>query len=294
MFRATFRSTIKSVLRSVTFWLLLAMFLVILVRYGIQQVQVYWDTAESVQNAMQSLDPDYMMPEQISFQAYVSEVDNLVHAGSLIYPLALLVIITTVLVLNRDYGDQFYEIEKAAGMKPSVYLLGRLSAITAVAFIVQWVTSFAILQVCVFGKGGVEEMSFLQYLGDALFRLTRTNLCAALPYILFYVGITYFLGTLFKNGIAAASGGFIYAIAFFVINLLYRHEQALEFYTEYLAPMPNKLRHFIAYWGLENEQQMFARFGTSLGKALVCVAFLVGVGAVCSLFSYLLIRRRES
>ena len=290
MFFATFRSTTKSFLRSVTFWLLLAMFLVILVRYGIQQVQVYYESAEAVQVYL----PDYELPEHISFQEYVSEVDNLVHAGSLIYPLALLVIITTVLVLNRDYGDQFYEIEKAAGMKPSVYLLGRLSAITAVTFIVQWLASFAILQVCVFGKGGVEEMSFIQYLGDALFRLTRTNLCTALPYILFYVGITYFLGTLFKNGIAAASGGFIYAIAFFVINLLYRHEQALEFYTEYLSPMPNKLRHFIAYWGLENEQQMFARFGTSLGKALACIAFLAGVGAVCSFIAYARIRKRET
>lgn len=290
MFRATFRSTIKSVLRSVTVWLLLAMFLLILVRYGIQQVQVYWDSAEAVQQYV----PDYELPEHISFQEYVSEIDNLVHAGSLIYPLALFVVITTVLVLNRDYGDQFFEIEKAADIKPSVYLLGRLSAITAISFVVQWVASFLILQLCVFGKGGVEEMSFLPYLGDALFRLTRTNLCTALPYILFYVGVTYFLGTLFKNGIAAASGGFFYVIAYYVINLLYRHEQALEVYTEYLAPMPNKLRYFIAFVGLENEQQMFARFGTSLGKALVCIAFLVGVGVVCSLLSYLLIRRRES
>ncbi len=290
MFLATFRSTVKSVLRSVTFWLLLAMFLIILVRYGIQQVQVYWESAESMQQYV----PDYELPEHISFESYISEVDNLVHAGSLIYPLALLAIIATVLVLNRDYGDQFFEIEKAAGIKPSVYLLGRLSAITAIVFLVQWVASFAILQICVFGKGGVDGMSFLSYLGDALFRLTRTNLCAALPYILFYVGITYFLGTLFRNGIAAASGGFLYAIAVFVVNLLYRHEQALEFYTEYLSPMPNKLRHFVTYWGLENEEQMFARFRTSLGKASLCIAFLAGVGAVCSLLSYLLIRKRES
>lgn len=290
MFFATFRSTTKSFLRSVTFWLLLAMFLVVLVRYGVQQVQLYWEGAEFVNEYV----PDYELPEHITFQAYVSEVDNLVHAGSLIYPLALLVIITTVLVLNRDYGDQFFEIEKAAGMKPSVYLLGRLSAVAVATFVIQWVVSFAILQVCVFGKGGVEEMSLFQYLGDSLFRLTRTNLCIALPHILFYVGITYFLGTLFKNGIAAAGGGFLYAIAFFVINLLYRHEQTLEFYTEYLSPMPGKLRHFIAYWGLENEQQMFARFGTSLGKALACIAFLAGVGAVCSIIAYARIRKRET
>lgn len=289
MFAATFRSTVKSVFRSVTFWLLLALFLVILVRYGVLQVQ-------NVKMGVGAVYVDYTPPEHLTFSQYASAIDNLVHAGSLMYPLAILVVITTVLVLNRDYGDQFYEIEKAAGMKPSVYLLGRLSAVSAITFAVQWLTSFAVLQLIVFGEGGVEGMSVVSYLGDALFRLTRTDLCIALPHILFYVGLTYFLGTVFQNGVAAACGGFAYAIVFFVAFLLYRHSVSAlaETYFEYLSPMPNKLRHYFSYLGLENEPQMFARYDTSLSKALLCVSFLVGVCALCSLVSYAFIRKRET
>lgn len=284
MFGATFRNTVKTLLRSVTFWLVFAVFAVILVYYGIQQ----GFTSHYVEI------PGFTPPEQLSFFSYAQEIDNLVHAGSTLYPLAILVVITTVLVLNRDYGDQFYEIEKAAGAKPLQYLFGRLCAIVTVTFAVQWVLSLGVLQLCVLPQGGVEGLSPLQYVGESLFRLTRINLCTALPHILFYVGLTYLLGTLFRNGIVAASGGFISAIAFFVIYTMYRHEMWAETYISYLSPMPVKLRSYFAYVGLENEETMFGYFGTSLGKAMLGLAFLVGVFAVCSAVAYALLRKRET
>lgn len=283
MFRATFGNTVKTLLRSVTFWLVFTVFAVILVYYGIQQ----GFTSHYVEI------PGFTPPKQLSFFSYAQEIDNLVHAGSTIYPLAILVVITTVLVLNRDYGDQFYEIEKAADARPLHYLFGRLCAIVTVTFVVQWVLSLGVLQLCVLPQGGVEGLSPLRYLGESLFRVTCINLCTALPHILFYVGLTYLLGTLFRNGIVAASGGFISAIVFFMIYTMYRHEMWAETYIGYLSPMPGKLRSYFAYVGLENEEMMFGMMSTSLGKAMLGLVFLIGVFVVCTLVAYALLWKRE-
>lgn len=280
MFCSTFRNTVKTLFRSATFWLVFTVFAVIMIRYGIVDHVTYA--------------PGFEPPPQISYNQYASAVDNAIHAGSLIYPLAILVVIATVLVLNRDYGDSFYEIEKAADVKPSRYLFGRLSAVVAITFAAQWVLTFAAMHMNVLKRGGVEGLSTLQYIGDSLFRITRTNLCIALPHILFYVGITYLIGAIFKNGIVAAVGGFANAIAFYVINYIYHNALWSKTYLDYFSPMPEKLRHYFAYVGLDTEEMMFGMFDTSLGKAMACIAFLVGVFAVCTVIAYARIRKRET
>lgn len=288
MFSATFRNTVKTLLRSVTFWLVFVLFSAIVVRYGIQQVS--YATFGTVYA------PGYEPPAYLSLSSYNSVIDNLVHAGSLIYPLAILVVITTTLVLNRDHGDAFFEIEKAAGVSPSCYLLGRLCAVVAIAFAAQELLCYAVLHYLVLMQGGVEGMSLPSYLLDSFLRLTRTNLLTALPYILFYVGLTYTIGTVFKNGIAASCTGFIYAIVYFGTFLLYRHHISTlaMVYFQYLCPMPDKLRGYVASLGVEDPQRLLALYGTSLGKAMISIGFLVGVCVVGTVISYLLTRKRET
>ena len=139
MFASTFRNTIKTLFRSVTFWLVFAVFVAIMIQYGVVDHIIYA--------------PGYE-PIQISYNQFAQTVDNTIHAGSMIYPLAILVVISTVLVLNRDYGDSFYEIEKSAGVKPSRYLFGRLSAVVAITFSAHWIMTFIALHISVFKRGG--------------------------------------------------------------------------------------------------------------------------------------------
>lgn len=268
-----------------------AMFVFLLVRYGVTNVS----RAVKSGAGMVFID-NYKPPECLTYSGFISTVDNLVHAGSLMYPLAILTVIVTVLVINRDHGDQFFEIEKAAGVKPLLYVLGRLSAATAITFVIQWVVSFAVLLYLVFGQGGVEGMSALQCIVKGFLYLSRTNICIALPVILFYIGITYLIGTLFKNGVVAACAGFGYAIVFFVTFLLYRYSVSpvAELYFNYLSPAAYKIRYYFSSLGLPNQEQILARFGTSLGKAMISIVFFVGVFAVCTAVSYLLTRKRES
>lgn len=290
MFGSTFKNTVKTILRSVTFWLVFALFAFLLVRYGVTNVSNVKSGAGLV------FIDNYKPPEFLTYSGFISTIDNLVHAGSLMYPLAILVVIVTVLVVNRDHGDQLFEIEKAAGVKPLLYVLGRLSAVAAITFVIQWVVSFAMLQYIVFAQGGVEDMSALQCIVKGFLYLSRTNICIALPVILFYIGITYLIGTLFKNGVVAACVGFGYAIVFFVTFLLYRYSISplAEVYFNYLSPTAYKIRHYFSSLGLPNQEQMLARFSTSLGKAMISIAFFVGVFAVCTAVSWVMTRKREA
>jgi len=122
----------------------------------------------------------------------------------------------------------------------------------------------------VIGKGGVENISASECIPKGLWYLLRTN-----------IGAVVGLGD---------------AIAYFVVFMLCRYTVSPfgELYFYHLAPLPNKLRDYLSSLDLENEADMMRFFGTSLEKALLCIAFLVGVGVLCTVASYLLTRKRES
>ena len=278
MFRAVFRNTLKTLFRSTTFWLILAVFGVIMIRWGLTPHVMYTEGYE---------------PLQISFSDFASEVITAVYAG-LNYPLSVFTVVATALVLNRDYGDQFFEIEKAAGIKPSWYLLGRMSAVAFVAFAAQWILGFIELQLAVFNRGGLEGYSFLRYLGLSAFRWTYVNLCIALPNILFYIGLVYLIGTLLRNGIGAAINGFAYIMLSYDAFFRFRYEPKAEIYVGYINPLTEKLQHYFLFLGREDEERWFSAFGTSFGKAALCICFFVGVCVCCSLISCVRLRKRET
>lgn len=278
MFRAVFRNTFRILFRSTTFWLVLAVFGVIMVRWGLTPHVMYMEGYE---------------PLQISFSDFASELITAVYAG-VNYPLSIFTVVATVLVLNRDYGDSFFEIEKAAGIKPSHYLLGRMSAVAVVAFAAQWILGFIELQLAVFNRGGLEGYSFLRYLGLSVFRWTYVNLCISLPNILFYVGLVYLIGTLLRNGIAAAISGFVYIMFSYEAFFRLRYEIKAEIYVGYINPLAEKVQYYFLFLGWEDEARWFSAVGTSLGKAVLCICFFVGTCVCCSLISYARLRKRET
>lgn len=279
MIRATFKNTVKTLFRSRSVWLMLAVYAYIVIKGGFSPHVIYlFDT-----------------PEHISFREFAVEVSAAIYGG-IDYPLPLFTVVATALIVNRDIGDFFFEIEKAANVSPLRYLLGRICAIAAVAFTAQWIFSFTELVIQIHVRGGLEGYTFLPYLGVTILRLTFENLFTALPNILFYIGLVYLVGMLTRNGVAATVTGFGYAIASYYGWLRLRHKIGLvvETYVGYINPLAEKLRYYFMYLGVEGEQSWFGYFSTSLGKALVCIAILVGVGAVCAAIAYMRIRKRET
>lgn len=274
MFFATYKNTVKNLFRSVTFWLATFIFSLI----------VLPNMAGSFQTSG--------LVDEFEYAQYIS---NLICAGTLIYPLPVFTVTLTTLMLNRDYSDHFYEIEKATGVRPLCYIIGRLCAIATVAFLLEWILSFVCLHGYVYLKGGVAEKSLTWVLLDSTVRLTVSDLLLGLPNILFYMCLAYLFGTLFRSGIAGACAGFAHVIGFYVIHMLFRNSYSWLNYFDYFSPMPNKVRHYCRFTHIEGGEfwLQMSRYHSTIGITLFCVAFLICVSVVFTLLSWLKLRKRE-
>ena len=287
MFRSIYKNTWKTLFRSVTLWLAMLVLLGISVFYVYEQVFFYWEAAKGVQQFL----PDYV-PELLP-ESLITEVDNAVNAGFLPYQISVFAVIATALVLNRDYGDQFFEIEKAAGVSPFRYTAGRLAALLSASVVVLEVFSFVVLHTVLIGKGGVAGQNAFQTMLTTFPRLTCGVLFKGIPHLCFYIGLTYLFGTLFRNGPVGGAVGFVQVILYRTLYTLYWLDESWKPYFQYFSPSPSILRFYVTYVGTPNEEAVFTREGVTVGGMVFCVVFLVGIGLLCAAVSYWRTRRRE-
>lgn len=288
MFFAIYKSTFKNILRNVTAWLVLALFVILALRilltpmngrYSFELNDMVWDTD----------DPGFVM----DYSIYVQSIKGFVTGQLMTYAMPLFAIVTTVLMLNRDYGDNFYEIEKAGGIKPSQYFLGRLAALVTLNFIVATMVGFLFVHIYFLSRGALPYLGFTwwTYLADSTVRLMRHIIFLAMPAILFYIGFTYCLGTLFKSGFAAGVLPIAYVIYTYIDVMIYGWVRNI--YTDYLQPIPNKSSHYFHYYDSEWFESMLVLEDTNLTKAAICIAILVGVFVLYSTIAYLRTQKRD-
>lgn len=282
MFRSTYKNTVKNLLRSVTFWLALGILIV-------------W-MLEAIEGFV-SWGPGFE-PSALDHELYSAHFLHVIFSAYCWDALPFFLIVLTTLVLNRDHGDQFYEIEKAANVGPGRYFLGRIAAIISVTLVSYYVICEGYLHIYVARWGGVEGMSLGAYLADSMLRGLYCVLISPLPCILLYVGLTYMVGSLFRSGLAGALGGFVHLVAWHLLpaewQVMGTGRDILVFYNAYLSPLPRKLTGFMQFVGLEDQGFYHATLGGSFGKAALCLAFACGIFAVFGAISYWRIRKRET
>jgi len=270
MFFKIYKTTFKNIYRSPIFWMLF-----VLIAF------VAWDIIFDT-------DPRYVL----GYNTYVKTVSNTMSSDVLYYLMPLFTSITTVLVVNRDHGDNFFEIEKAAGVKPIQYVFARLLAIFTLNLIVVTIISYLYLDLYVFIRGGVKYMGLWEYITDSTVRMLRMIIFRAVPLIVFYIGFTYFIGSLFKSGIAAAIGSISY-VAFYAIGYLMLRLRVGEIYWDYLSPSPLKLTMYFHYYDHTEFEWLITTFQISMGDAILCISLLVGLGVIYSTIAYLCTRKRD-
>ena len=275
MFWVTYKTTLKNLTRTTTFWLCLGVLVIIVVQGALSGHFVGDD------------DPSFVL----DYRTYVQCAMNSCAAGLLMYAMPLFSIISVVIVLLRDYGDKFFEIEKSAGVRSACYLWGRLAAFTSVSTVLLLVMHHLRLHLYVFTRGGVDGISFGEYFADSFVRILRIDLFVALPCILFYIGLTYFVGAIFKNGIPAAIVSMGYVVAFYAGSFVLRHVIAPK-YFDYFSPVPNKLRAYFHYYDTEWFETMIKKTDTSLMNALFCSVFLTSIALLCTITSQWRIAKR--
>lgn len=310
MFFSTYKNTLKTLLRSRAFWIAVIAFIIVTVPFAWSR-QAEIQIPEAVEQyvfptwTQEQIDEYLEGLYSLSKEEYLSRSNALIFGTFMYYALPVFAVISTVLVLNRDYGDSFFEIEKAAGIKSGRYLFGRLCGIVSLIAAVTYVWGLFLLHVYVISWGGVVGMPPGTYLLDSTFRLLRMTVSGALPCMLFFVGLTYLLGTLFKSGLAAALGGFgyvagAYLMFYFKNTLIYQkgYRWALDYFA-YFTHVPEKLQYYLLIFhidGTPDPEELDALFwaNTSFFKALFCIAFMVGCSVIFAAISYWRVRKRET
>lgn len=277
MFLTTYKNTLKNLIRSTTFWLLVAVLAIVVIQ-GVNEGFYLVDT-----------EPDFVL----TYQMYIQSIINSLASKLLMYALPIFAVITVVLVLNRDYGDKFFEIEKAANVKPTSYLYGRLSALISVNFAVLILSNLLFMYCYLYTCGGVDGLTTWEMISETFIRVVRVDIFVGMPSLIFYIGLTYFAGAIFKNGIPAAIVGMGYAIGFYAGYITLRLRIAEEYFS-YFSPIPQKLRRFFHYYDTEWFEDTIKRQNTSVGDVAFCISFLVGIAFICSIISHLSIRNRNA
>ena len=288
MFFSIYKTTVRNLVRAPIFWMMFVVFGFVAIELVIKGSYGYYDF--ELNELIMDTDPRFVL----SYTTYVQHASNTVGTELLLYAMPVFTIVSVVLILNRDYGDNFYEIEKAAGTKPTQYLIGRLSALVTVNYIVAIVTAFFILHPYVITRGGVEGMDVWTYIADSTVRLMRHVIFRAFPALLFYIGFTYCVGSLFRSGAAAAICSIGYMI-FYVVARSRLQFRVHPFYFDYLSPNPHKLERYLHFYDSDPYQfdSTVRMANTNLTKAAICVCILVGLGALYSTIAYLRTRKRD-
>ena len=206
MFFKIYQTTFKNIYRSPIFWMMFALFG--LIAWEVIAKPVYGYHSIELNEMINDTDPRYIL----GYGSYVQRVSNTMSSELLNYAMPLFTAITTVLVLNRDHGDNFFEIEKAAGLEPVKYVFARLLTIFTVNIVVVTIMAYFYLHLYVFTRGGVKDLGLWEYMADSTVRMMRMIVFRAVPTIVFYIGFTYCIGSMFKSGITAAISSIGYII----------------------------------------------------------------------------------
>ena len=101
MFFTTYKNSIKTILRSKTF--LLSVLLVIFVAIFDATKVHYSKFSLEIWETIMDTDPRYVL----EFDTFRQHIQNACLAGIMWYALPLLAVISTALILSRDWGDRF-------------------------------------------------------------------------------------------------------------------------------------------------------------------------------------------
>ncbi len=289
MFHATYKNTIKNMLRSPTFWMMFA-FLVGLCVYNAfrgSYKAVLMETGETITD----LDPRWTY----GYDTYIQNIRNCIVAKVCLYALPLFTVSTVAIVLKRDYDDNFYEIEKASGAKSGCYLTARLAALLTVNFIVMLIAVFFSFHLFTALRSLPQDMTLWTYITDSTVRLICLSVVVAFPCVIFYIGLAFGIGHLFRSSIASAIISVGYVVAYFVVYLVFRLKLMFDYGIDLFAwvpHLPQKPIDYFKYYGTDRFENYVKDL--SLTDVFLAWGIIFASFAVFYVISYLRQRKRTA
>ena len=291
MFLSVYKTTLKNLFRSLVFWMAMA-FVIGIVLYG-QSISRYGEFSMLYRETIYDTDPRFVL----TMQQYQNLIGNVCIGNVMYYAMPVFTVISTVLVLSRDYGDQFFEIEMAGGVRPWKYIGGRIAALVTVNFALVFIACFLGVWMYLITRGGPSgfyKMETGELILDSAKRLVRFIAFMPLPTTLFYIAFTYFLGNIFKSGWIGGVGGMIHIIATYLFGYQLRFRLPDRYHNYFSINNAKKIRHYLTRCSWDRDFESFIRKqGTSFSDAAICFAFVVGLAIIMLIISYIRVRKRS-
>ncbi len=277
MFRKTYSNTIKNLFRSPIFWMILVLTLLNTFIRSKLGFQVGDDSEDFT----------------VSYFLYLKLIPNALCLWTMSYGIPLFAIISTMLAVNGDYKNGFFEIEKAGGVKPVTYFTGRLCAIISVNFIVLTITSyFAVYSYCI--TRGLDGLTVNEFIADSVIRIFRLIITCELPILLFYIGLSYMVTAIFKNGRMGVLAGSIYAIVMYVLRSNLSYVMGINTFSKYFWTFKVNAYHYVNFYDTEYIHPMLYGYMTDPVREITTwILVFVILSVACYTMSYICTRMRQ-
>lgn len=277
MFRKIYSNTIKNLFRSPTFWMIL---ILTLLNTFIHSKRGFLVGDES---------PDF----SLSYFLYLKLVPNALALWTMGYGIPLFTVISTMLAVNGDYRNGFYEIEKAGNVSPLTYFTGRLSAIISVNFVMLTVTSyFAVYSYCV--TRGLDGLTVNEIISDSVIRISRLIVTCELPILLFYIGLTYMVTAILKNGRLGVIVGCVYALVMFALRTDLSYVMGINTFSKYFWPFKINAYQYLNFYDTDYIDPMIYGYMVEPVREIVTwILVFVFLSIACYVTCYVCTRKRQ-
>lgn len=287
MFFQTYKNTMKTILRSRTAWLALLLIAAVLIVDMVSGHYGYYDF--DLGELIYDTDPRYVLEYDIYRQ---NVLHNTACATVMLYALPLFAVLSTIVVLLRDLGDRYFEIEKAGNVRPIAYFSARVLGIMTISIIVALgATCFGVYGY-VISRGGVSGYPFSAILADAFPRILRYVGVMMVPILLALVCATLCIGNIVRHSLLAALVPLFYLVGNYLYTLM-GSINGWKPYFQYLSNSPDRLRWYLAALDRPDPLAVMTAMGTSLTQALICIGITLGAAVLWSAVAVWRIRARE-
>lgn len=290
MFFAMYKTTLKNLLRSKLLWIALLLVLVVAMNHAIEGYTGYVEVDENGNFGKELIfdtDPRYVVQTMV----YIQTILNLFKVWVMQFAMPLFAVLSVMIIQSRDYGDNFYEIEKSRGVKTSEYFLGRLAAILTVNIPVAFGVGFIAYNYYILSRGGYPELTLGEYFADSTVRLLRVFVCAVIPGLLTFIAFTYFIGSLLKSGFVGALAGISYVLVHCLFGAGLRFDLP-EIFKNFMIPTNLPLYQHWTFWDTGNLLEGNFAPATTTPQVLLCIGYLVGISVLMFTVSYIFQRKR--
>lgn len=289
MFRQTYKTTIKNITRSGLFWVLMFVILGVCIWGAMQPTHLmYYQGVGTI--------PDTDSRFSLNFSFYLQQVDNSISATLMNYAVPILSVFITASILSRDKDDNFFEIEKSAGLSVYTYLTARILAIMSVILPAILLFSLVRFHLYFILRSEITIMGTGYYLIDSSIRILRGIFVLSAPYIFLLVCFTYLLGCLFSKAVYAVVSSMVVVFVNVLFNLFFR-SAAPAIVRNFISPPPSAVRSFFRYYGTGSIPTVLDGSGQSVivtdWQVAVCITLFCCIGMILCVFSYLSLRKRE-